>query len=722
MLHFPIQVPRSSAWLLAALAYPSLAWAQVSPTVAPVQSVAGQVGAVTDLSSGDALATGSTVARTLADRAAEMLNVRDFGAKGDATYGSSWTGTDDSAAFAAAITQSNTLLAAGTLKCIYVPPGVYHIAATSLPAFTNGGCVIGAANWKSVIQVDPTYAGDVFSWTDAWGSGVTNPGNTGVAHPRQYGVRAEHLTVMGDQSATVQQNAFVLYDHIDFAHFSDLDVSSLHGRALYMGGTKNDTVAYVRESRFENIRAFNSGMTGVPVVEIATSCANTQTVCAAQDGTNEIRMRAIDIYGSRGPSFVIHNLNAYGGSTRDIRISQMRIEGTENNTYNVAADLMNIGDSSSPGKVAYISCTDCEFISPYTGYVALRLGAASSSVIPTGISLVNAMVNAGGGGGGGVSVDAGSALNFQFAGLGSLGTNVTIGASPMTAPRIFITGGGSEAYWTWNIDPTAVGYVQTSWNHFGLPTSGVNNGYMSAAPADGSSGFGNTRGQNSVDWQTARWGATQVASGWYSVVGGGQGNTANMEGGVIAGGYSNTAGYRAVIGGGSSNVAGYNYGTIPGGWGGNTLGNFGMMAYATGRFATAGDAEMVWSVLRAATSGTTATRLTADGTGTANSNNTLNPAANSAWSVDLDCIYRDTTSSAVASWYWKDILLVRGASASATTVSVPSVTTGATSGTPGASVPGIAADTTNGGLAVSFTAPNSDASHIVCRAKAVVVQ
>ena len=719
MLHFPIQVPRSSAWLLAALAYPSLAWAQVSPTVAPVQSVAGQVGVVTDLSGGDALATGSTVARTLADRAAEMLNVRDFGAKGDATYGSSWTGTDDSAAFAAAITQSNTLLAAGTLKCIYVPPGVYHIAATSLPAFTNGGCVIGAANWKSVIQVDPTYAGDVFSWTDAWGSGVTNPGNTGVAHPRQYGVRAEHLTVMGDQSATIQQNAFVLYDHIDFAHFSDLDVSSLHGRALYMGGTKNDTVAYVRESSFENIRAFNSGMTGVPVVEIATSCTNTQTVCAAQDGTNEIRMRAIDIYGARGPSFVIHNLNAYGGVTRDIRISQLRIEGTENNTYNVAADLMNIGDSSSPGQVANISCTDCEFISPYTGYAALRLGAASSSVRPHAISLVNTAVIAGGGSGGGVAVDAGYSLNFQFASMSSTGTDVTVGAAPMTGAPIFISQGGDEVYWSWSIDPTATSYVQTAWNRYGLPTGG--NGIMSANRADGTWAFGNARGANAVDWQTNRWLAQQVASGPHATIGGGSGNQASATDATVAGGYANSSGYRAAVGGGAQNQANASYGTIPGGLNGSTLSNFGMMAYATGNFSTPGDAEMGWTLLRAATSSTAAARLTSDGS-TAGTTNTLNPAANSAWSMDLDCIYRDTVSAAVATWYWKDILLVRGASASATTASVPSVTTGATSGTPGASAPSIAADTTNGGLAVSFTAPNSDASHIVCRAKAVIIQ
>ena len=44
------------------------------------------------------IATGGTEARTLADRAADIIKIKDFGAKGDAD-GNTLTGTDDTGAF-----------------------------------------------------------------------------------------------------------------------------------------------------------------------------------------------------------------------------------------------------------------------------------------------------------------------------------------------------------------------------------------------------------------------------------------------------------------------------------------------------------------------------------------------------------------------------------------------------------------------------------------------
>jgi hypothetical protein len=65
---------------------------------------------------GTVVATGSTVARTLANRFADIVNVKDFGAVGDGT-------TDDAAAIQAAITAS-----AG--KRLYFPAGTYVVGTT----------------------------------------------------------------------------------------------------------------------------------------------------------------------------------------------------------------------------------------------------------------------------------------------------------------------------------------------------------------------------------------------------------------------------------------------------------------------------------------------------------------------------------------------------------------------------------------------------------------
>lgn len=101
---------------------------------------------------------------------------------------------------------------------------------------------------------------------------------------------------------------------------------------------------------------------------------------------------------------------------------------------------------------------------------------------------------------------------------------------------------------------------------------------------DGTATGGNARGDNAVDLQAARSVATQVASGNYSVIGGGIANSAVQQYHVICGGTNNTtqvggdgqticgggynltAGTWTFIGGGSSNNSGGNYSVIVGGY------------------------------------------------------------------------------------------------------------------------------------------------------------
>ncbi len=85
---------------------------------------------------------------------------------------------------------------------------------------------------------------------------------------------------------------------------------------------------------------------------------------------------------------------------------------------------------------------------------------------------------------------------------------------------------------------------------------------------------GDTRGVAAVDLQSVRDSSSQVASGDYSVIGGGKENTASSYGTTVSGGYNNTASGPvsfsvAAIGGGYGNVASNYYATVAGG-GGNT--------------------------------------------------------------------------------------------------------------------------------------------------------
>ena len=94
-------------------------------------------------------------------------------------------------------------------------------------------------------------------------------------------------------------------------------------------------------------------------------------------------------------------------------------------------------------------------------------------------------------------------------------------------------------------------------------------------------GGGNKHGLHAVDLQSTRSKATEVASGDYSVIGGGWGNTASGKGATVGGGWGNTAsdsaatvggggfntasGYSATVGGGVNNTASDAAATVGGG-------------------------------------------------------------------------------------------------------------------------------------------------------------
>jgi len=82
-------------------------------------------------------------------------------------------------------------------------------------------------------------------------------------------------------------------------------------------------------------------------------------------------------------------------------------------------------------------------------------------------------------------------------------------------------------------------------------------GALTANVADNTATGGDKRGSNSVDWQASRSASTQVASGNYATISGGQNNTASGGTSTVGGGTSNSAiGSQATVAGGNSNTAG----------------------------------------------------------------------------------------------------------------------------------------------------------------------
>jgi hypothetical protein len=362
--------------------------------------------------------------------AADRLNILDYAPPGEKVDRTG--GADASQALARAITAANVFTARGEPACIYVPPGTYRIA-TPPPAFIRAGCVTGDGPSQSILLLDKSFTGDLFAWSEAWV--VTTPG------PRVVG-----LSIRGTKGATAAQNALVFYDRNDEVFIDDLDVTDVHGRALYSGVTKATSQAYMRESHMRSLRFFGDGAPGVPVVEF-NSQGTGQT-----DATNEIRMSQVDIYAPAGPGFVIRNKG--GSSIRSITVAELRIEGLENGT--VAADLLTIGDTVMGGNVNDVRLVDLELVDPYPGFAALRLTAPADGIAPYHVA-VSGIIGGGMPNGQGVRIDAGRNSVFHFSFIHTLDTNVVIGPG---VSNIILDGDGDEASWSYRIDPRSIKAVR----------------------------------------------------------------------------------------------------------------------------------------------------------------------------------------------------------------------------------------------------------------------
>jgi len=96
--------------------------------------------------------------------------------------------------------------------------------------------------------------------------------------------------------------------------------------------------------------------------------------------------------------------------------------------------------------------------------------------------------------------------------------------------------------------------------NIGLVLQPKGTGALQAQPTDSTAAGGNARGANAVDWQTSRSTAARVASGQYSVIGGGVGNQASVYGTTVSGGDTNSAtGYVSATVGGAGNYTNSGY-------------------------------------------------------------------------------------------------------------------------------------------------------------------
>ena len=275
----------------------------------------------------------------------------------------------------------------------------------------------------------------------------------------------------------------------------------------------------------------------------------------------------------------------------------------------------------------------------------------------------------------------------------------------------------------------------------GVVVGGGNNqatGSYSFIGGGGDAGTAANRNVASGAWSVVCGGSKNTASGLGAVVvGGGDGtstyaNTASNNGTFIGGGILNNVGgqYGAIVGGGLSNASGQ-YGFVGGGY--NNLANGGFSTVSGGGFGTArsitgntvfgasfipiafatGVSQAALLVLAVQTTDATATVLRSDNNAASGTNQVILPN-NSAYFFRGEIISGKTAGGDTKGWTIEGVIK-RGANAAATTLVGSTVTSLYADAGAATWTIGLTADTTNGGLTVTFTGQAATTIRTVCQ-------
>lgn len=609
---------------------------------------------------------------------------------GTITAGQYVYGTDDTAAISAAITSAiTTNLTNG--YCVYLPQAAYLISA-SLPTFYSAalsanGCVKGDGVNKTYVYATPTLTGPIFSWSRNFNfSQEAINGPSVIFSGQGSGPRATGIEVIGDRTGGNVQTAFALYDENAKLYFDDLDCQFMSGSCYQTGQLLHSTNAYIAEATFGTIHMNQCGNSTAPCFDLFNQGASGQ-------GSNEVHVQTMNIYAPFG-----HGINIHGAdiAPSTFNCDFCRVEGVEYDPVTIASNLVQIGDTTNTTTPNSLVFTNLVLVDPYPGQACFDVTASNNSNQPYQIEVLNATCGGGLPFGRGLQLDFVRASEFHFNSMNTFDANLFLGSAANISVPLQISGpAGIESSWSVS-DAGGASVLSSPIVRLGLATA--------SAPAAGASLMrhnttffnGNALGAGAIDWSSGKALTTYNASASNSTIAGGFRQTANGVG--------------SAIGGGQDNFVSGNFSGIPAGKFVTDRGNYASFCHGAG--SVAGNNQSCWEELRCQAAATNASTcvMTADGAaaGTANIMNIPNSAV---YTMTLDCdgISASTPGNNEA-WPAWTMKLSRGVGVATTTLVANTTPTPLTSGTVTGSTIAAAADTTNGGVTITFTAPSTNAA------------
>jgi len=620
-------------------------------------------------------------------------------------------GSDDSAAIAAAINTAVSQWRNVRRTLLYFPTRCYYIKNTTLPVIVAAAVgVIGDGPNATLFFVDPNYKGDLFSWANCYDAAVTGSATAVTYIGQNFGsVQIRDFTIVGNLNNLNAGSALALYGVNQFFCQNNVDVHYWPGRALYMGGGTFDgaSISYVGESTFENLRMFRCGTAELPVVAIGS--------VGEGDATNEIVLNNLNIFFPNG-----HGLQMINGATKN-SIRLIKGDGLRFEEVQSGYGAIVFGDTTTSGLGIYgIQLTNVEIVSTQSDASGIVSQAPSSYASSQNnyIRIEGIVANSSGN-----ICDLTNGNNIELYLAQASGANVTctIDFSSMSAVgRVFLRGLGALDV-TKNFTNAAVLFDIVN----RAADTGTNGAWFATDPHDGIGLNGSPLGQGSVDLQKIRTTNSQSALGNYSNI------LAGDQSAISGGNFNTVGGYKCVTGGGSQNILlgfAHSAGEVDNitAFGEQTIvPSSGRQTFGSGAFAQQGDAQKSELLLRALTTSTTTTTLTANGTGAASPTSIASfaiPATISAYAVDVTLVALDKNVTNV--WYqWRvsgGMLYTSGGPA-ATIYSGPEPTVTSMGSSATNVVISIGADTVNGGLSLTFKAPNADTWHVLAKVSFVEV-
>lgn len=150
-----------------------------------------------NLSRGTVYAKNSPVPRELRDRFAEVINVKDFGARGDGD-------ADDTAALAAAIA------AAGTGGTVFIPPGTYRHTGITI----NQSIILRGSGWMATVLKNVSVSAPAVTVSRQPGSGTAPDGyivgGVLIEQLQLTGTSTGAAVLYNTQSHTVLRDVYIL--------------------------------------------------------------------------------------------------------------------------------------------------------------------------------------------------------------------------------------------------------------------------------------------------------------------------------------------------------------------------------------------------------------------------------------------------------------------------------------------------------------------------------